>query len=204
MNSQDEFRELESQLKSLPFKKLNPKSFDGINQRLIMEAEALDRRERWGSIMKKAAMGMAGAAALFLMIFLGFSMGPQSNSSDSSKMSGQKDAASGAYDRDSKESVPYYSGKLVVETADGAIEEITDKAKIDKVAELLGEAEWEDAKMQMATPPDFKLDNQYYVWVGPGKVHLEIIMDGENKYTKLPKESSAELYELITGKKLGE
>lgn len=170
----------------------------------MLKADALDRRERWGSIMKKAAMGMAGAAALCIMIFLGFSMGPQFNSSDSSKMSGQKNDTGAAYDMDTKESAPYYRGKLVVETADGAIEEITDKAKIDKVAEILGEAEWEDAKMQMATPPDFKLDNQYYVWVGPGKDHLEIIMDGENKYTKLPKESSAELYELITGKKLGE
>ncbi|RDU36787.1 hypothetical protein DRW41_12110 [Neobacillus piezotolerans] len=204
MNSQDEFRELESQLNSLPSKKLNPESFDEIHQRLMIEAEALDRRVRRGSILKKTAMGMAGAAALCMMLFLGFSMGPQTNSSESSKMSGQKNDAKVSEDRDASESAPHFNGKLVVETGDGATKEITDQTEIDNANDILVDAEWENAKMQMATPPDWKLNNRYLVWLTPSSDQLEIIVNGENKYKKLSKEDSEELYEIITGKKLGD
>ncbi|WP_053365068.1 hypothetical protein [Bacillus sp. FJAT-27245] len=204
MNSQDEFRELELQLNSLPSKKMNPNSFNEIHQRLVNKAAALDRRERWSSVLKKTAMGMAGAAVLCLMLFFGFSMGPQFNSGDSSKMSGSKSDADSAQDRAAYEREFKPSGKLVVETRDGAKEEITEQAKIDKVAEILEAADWEDAKMQMATQPDYKLNNHYFVWRGPGSGSLEIIIDGGNKYTKLSEEASAAMYEIITGEKLGE
>ncbi|WP_316570083.1 hypothetical protein [Neobacillus sp. YIM B06451] len=204
MNSQDEFRELELQLNSLPSKKLNPKSFDDIHQNLMLEAEALDRKERLGSVLKKAAMGMVGAAALSLMLFLGFSMGPESNSSESSKLSGQKNDAKVTEDRDVTESTSQFRGKLVVETGNGDIEEIANEAIIDKAAEILQAADWEDAKMQMAHPPDFKLNDRYFIWLAPGSDRLEIIIYGENKYTKLTKEASGALYEMITGERLGE
>ncbi|WP_409273587.1 hypothetical protein V1499_02675 [Neobacillus sp. SCS-31] len=203
MNSQDEFRELELQLNSLPSKKMNPKSFDGIHQNLMLEAEALDRKERWGSVLKKAAMGMVGVAALSLMLFIGFSMGPESNSSESSKMSGQQNDWKVAEDRDAAESAYHPNGKLVVETGDGVTKEITDKSKVDEADEILEDAEWEEAKMQMANPPDFKLNDRYFVWLAPGSDRLEIIIDSENKYTKLSKEVSAALYEIMTGEKLG-
>ncbi|WP_053073850.1 hypothetical protein [Bacillus sp. LL01] len=82
--------------------------------------------------------------------------------------------------------------------------EITDKEKVEKVLNIFREANWENAKVQMAHPPDFRINNKYLIWLTPQKDMLEVIIQGENKYTKLSKEDSTVLYEIITGEKLGE
>ncbi|WP_059172446.1 hypothetical protein [Bacillus sp. FJAT-27445] len=209
MNSQDEFRELESQLNSLPSKNLTPKSFEEIHHRLLNEAEALDRREKWGSILKKTAMGMAGAAALCLMLFLGFSMGNQSSSdhSEFAKSSDQKNAV-GDYGEKGEVERDYFSSessvKIVVESALGEQTEITDEAEIAKLAEIFREAHWENAKIKKVSSPDYKVNERYLVWLTPQRDRLEIIISGENKHTVLSEEASNGLYEILTGGKLGD
>ena len=82
--------------------------------------------------------------------------------------------------------------------------EITYKEKIEKALNILQKADWENAKAQMAHPPDFKINNKYLIWLTPQMDMLEVIIQGQNKYTKLSKMDSKILYEIITNEKFGE
>ncbi|MED4019021.1 MULTISPECIES: hypothetical protein [Sutcliffiella] len=100
--------------------------------------------------------------------------------------------------------------KLLVEKRVGTedkyekFKEITDKEKVEKALNILKNADWENAKVKMAHPPDFRINNKYLIWLTPQKDMLEVIIQGENKYTKLSKKDSEVLYEIITEEKLGE
>jgi hypothetical protein len=54
----------------------------------------------------------------------------------------------------------------------------------------------------MASSPDFKINHNYLIWVTPQRNMLEVIIQGQNKYTKLSEKNSEILYEIITDKKL--
>lgn len=82
--------------------------------------------------------------------------------------------------------------------------EITDKDKIEKVLNILQKANWESAKIEMDQSPELKINNKYLIWLSPQKDMLEVIIQGENKYTKLSKKDSEAIYEIITDEKLGE
>jgi len=81
--------------------------------------------------------------------------------------------------------------------------EIADE--IATTVEILENANWENRAGIMASPPDyrFQLDSfNYAIWVTPFGDRLEIIIQGESKYVKLPSEESEVLFEIITGEQL--
>jgi hypothetical protein len=92
MNGQEEFRELELALKSMPEKQLAPKAFKSIHDNLLEEANRLGRNDRRMKIFKKSMWGVAGVAALFLFVFIGLSL-PMSSTS-------QQESAKVAHDSD--------------------------------------------------------------------------------------------------------
>ncbi|ALC92420.1 hypothetical protein AM500_23625 [Bacillus sp. FJAT-18017] len=92
MNGQEEFRELEFALKSMPEKQLAPKAFKSIHGNLLEEANRLGRNDRRMKIFKKSMWGIAGVAALFLFVFIGLSL-PMSSTS-------QQESAKVAHDSD--------------------------------------------------------------------------------------------------------
>lgn len=99
--------------------------------------------------------------------------------------------------------------KLVIEKRIGTenqyeqVKEITDKEKIDKVLELLDKADWENAKFKKSLSPDFKINNNYFIWITPQRNMLEVGIQGQNKHTKLSEKNTKILYEIITDEKLG-
>ena len=216
MSGQEEFRELEAALKVLPQKQLKQASFDRIHQSIIEEAERLDAKDRWMRVIKRSLAGMAGAAALFVVIFVGYLVANQGSfdQSESAKMSDGKSAGSdrASEDREIENfNDVYLDGELTVEVLkneDGsdhwAGKRINDVPELELVRGILGGAEWEEttAKLDRAAA-DFILNGKYAISVSPEDNSLEIFVEGENKYTKLPKEESEILYEILTGKKPG-
>lgn len=81
---------------------------------------------------------------------------------------------------------------------------ITDTERINKVLSVLRTADWENAEVSMARLPDFTINNLYDIWITPKRKQLEIVIMGEGKYIKLPEKESQLLYEIITGKQLGD
>jgi hypothetical protein len=84
------------------------------------------------------------------------------------------------------------------------LKKISDTETINKVVSVLRNADWENAKVKMSRPPDFKINNLYDIWISPQKNRLEVVIEGESKYVILSKEDSQVLYEIITGEKLSE
>lgn len=92
--------------------------------------------------------------------------------------------------------------------------EVSDNKKVLKVKDILNDADWENAKVNMSHPPDFQFvflfknpdivqerTDLYKVWISPNNDNLEIVQN-DNKYVKLSKERSEILFEFITGVKL--
>ena len=87
---------------------------------------------------------------------------------------------------------------------------ITDDEQVNKGKELLDELDWEDAKVSMVRPADFRFSFPnseakavlYELWTGPNKDLVELVINAENKYIKIEKNKSAELFELLTGERL--
>ena len=84
------------------------------------------------------------------------------------------------------------------------MKKISDTETINKVLSVLRNADWENAKVSMSRPPDFKINNLYDIWISPEKNRLEVVIEGESKYVILSKKDSQVLYEIITGEKLSE
>lgn len=90
--------------------------------------------------------------------------------------------------------------------------EVTDYEQVQKVNEILKDANWINAKAEMVSPPDYKFAFRYnnpnieakavlyQLWITPNKDKVELI--GANQYVKLDKSMSAELFEIVTGEKL--
>lgn len=94
--------------------------------------------------------------------------------------------------------------------------EITNNEQVQKVKEILDDIDWENAKVSMIHPPDYKFGFQfknpkieakavlYELWISPNKDKIELVIDAESKYIQLNKKNSAELFEILTGGKLSE
>ena len=84
-------------------------------------------------------------------------------------------------------------------------QEITDKVRVNQVLDILQNADWENIEVEMASLPDYKINNKYGIWLTPQKNLLEVvIMQGNRNYAKLSEKDSHSLYEIMTDKKLGE
>ncbi|MDF2946539.1 MAG: hypothetical protein K0S51_1218 [Bacillales bacterium] len=93
--------------------------------------------------------------------------------------------------------------------------EVTNKSDVKKVRNILESVDWENAKVQMFRPEDYKFLFEpntkklifvealpYRLWISPDKDQVELINFFENKYAQLGKNKSAELFKILTGSKL--
>lgn len=90
--------------------------------------------------------------------------------------------------------------------------EVTDNEQVQKLKGILKEANWINAKAEMASPPDYKFSFRfnntnieakavlYQLWITPNKDKVELI--GANQYVRLDESMSAELFEIVTGELL--
>ena len=78
--------------------------------------------------------------------------------------------------------------------------------EIKTVIYILESAPWEEnIEVSMEGEPDYRFtlnSISYAIWITPNGDRLEIIAEGEAKYTKLPLEDSKGLYKLLTGSEL--
>jgi CO dehydrogenase nickel-insertion accessory protein CooC1 len=89
---------------------------------------------------------------------------------------------------------------------------VTNSKQVQKVNEILNNTDWEDAKVNMVRPPDYRFIFQYKnseieakavgheLWVSPNNNTVEIVKE-THQYAQLSKENSAILYEILTGDK---
>lgn len=91
---------------------------------------------------------------------------------------------------------------------------VKNNEKVKKVKEILGKADWENAKVDMARIADYRFIFEFKnpeiqaktvlheLWISPNKDQVELVIEAESKYVQLDKKSSTELFEILTGKKL--
>ncbi|MDW0115354.1 hypothetical protein QTL97_00170 [Sporosarcina thermotolerans] len=90
--------------------------------------------------------------------------------------------------------------------------EVTDNEQVQKLKEILKDANWINAKAEMVTPPDyrfaFRFKNPnieakavlYELWITPNID--KVVLIGGNQYVKLDIDKSAELFKIVTGEEL--
>ncbi|MGE7837393.1 hypothetical protein ABE042_09645 [Viridibacillus arvi] len=93
--------------------------------------------------------------------------------------------------------------------------EITDSKQVQKVKDILDEIDWENAKVDMERPADYRFWFQFKspkieakavtfeLWISPNKDKVEIVR-GDNQYVQLNEEDSTVLFEILTGEKLSD
>ena len=92
--------------------------------------------------------------------------------------------------------------------------EVTDENQVRTAMEVVFNADWENAKVQMERYPDYQFQfpfkngiqgkiASYLLWVAPNGGTIEMIGESD-EYVKLTKQDSATLYEILTGESLGE
>jgi len=89
---------------------------------------------------------------------------------------------------------------------------VKNNEKVKKVKEILGKADWENAKVDMARIADYRFifqlknpDTQrkavlYELWISPNKDKVELVIDAQSKYVQLDKMSSSELFKILTSR----
>ncbi|MED3572783.1 hypothetical protein [Cytobacillus praedii] len=94
--------------------------------------------------------------------------------------------------------------------------EITNSEQVEGVKKILDNADWENAKVYMVHPSDYRFVFQYKnpeieakavlyeLWISPNKDKVELVKDALSKYSQLNEEDSAILFEILTGKKLSD
>ena len=93
------------------------------------------------------------------------------------------------------------------------LKEIMNNDEVQKVKEIVFDIEWENAKVQMEHPADYRFIFQYKnpnivakaalykLWISPNNDIVEIVME-DDAYAKLNKENSSILIEILTGENL--
>ncbi|KMY33219.1 hypothetical protein ACZ11_06285 [Lysinibacillus xylanilyticus] len=90
--------------------------------------------------------------------------------------------------------------------------EVNQKKQVEKAYGIVKNANWENTKVELARYADYQFqfpfknssENKiasYLLWITPNGENLEIVTD-TNKYVKLTKQDSADLYEILTGEEL--
>ncbi|MEG0384578.1 MAG: hypothetical protein RR587_07475 [Solibacillus sp.] len=90
--------------------------------------------------------------------------------------------------------------------------EITQKKQVEKAINIVKNADWVNAKVEMSRYADYQFQfpskssseskiASYLLWVTPNGENIEIVADS-HKYVKLTKQDSASLYEILTGEEL--
>ncbi len=92
--------------------------------------------------------------------------------------------------------------------------EVTQKKQVEKAIDIVKNSNWENAKVEMARYADyqfqfpFKNSNgsedkiaSYLLWISSNGENLEIVTDSD-RYVKLTKQDSADLYKILTSEEL--
>ncbi|MCY9547168.1 hypothetical protein [Lysinibacillus xylanilyticus] len=90
--------------------------------------------------------------------------------------------------------------------------EVNQKKQVEKANGIVKNANWENKKVEMARYADYRFQfpfknssedklASYLLWITPNGENLEIITDSD-RYVKLTKQDSADLYEILTGEEL--
>lgn len=89
--------------------------------------------------------------------------------------------------------------------------DMNDNKQVEQIKAILNNIEWENAKVEMLTPPDYKFklnaNNEvivYDLWISPNKDKIELIIPSDSKYAEVDEKTSAELFEMLTGNKLSD
>lgn len=94
--------------------------------------------------------------------------------------------------------------------------EITNNKQVQQAKEIVEEINWENAKVDMVRPADYRFGFQfknpeveakavlYELWISPNKDKVELVIDAESKYIQLDKNKSEELFKILTSKELSE
>jgi hypothetical protein len=94
--------------------------------------------------------------------------------------------------------------------------EVKDNNEVQNIKDILNSISWENIKVDMVSPPHYKFHFEdttekqelngliYDLWISPDEGRIELVIDSKSKYVHLDKAKSAELFKLITGKKLDE
>lgn len=108
--------------------------------------------------------------------------------------------------------------KITVQKATGEensfddLKEVTQKKQVEKAIDIVKNANWENAKVEMEHYADYQFQfpfknssedkiASYLLWISPNGENLEIVNDSD-KYVKLTKHDSADLYKILTGEEL--
>lgn len=92
--------------------------------------------------------------------------------------------------------------------------EVTKKKQVKKAIDIVKNANWENEKVEMARYADYQFQfpskningsedkiASYLLWISPKSENLEIVTDSD-RYVKLTKQDSADLYEILTEEEL--
>ena len=90
--------------------------------------------------------------------------------------------------------------------------EVTQRKQVTKAIDIVKNANWENAKVEMERYSDYQFQfpsknssedkiASYLLWISPNGENLEIVTDSD-KYVKLTKHDSADLFEILTGEEL--
>ncbi|MFZ0576825.1 MAG: hypothetical protein WAM41_04880 [Psychrobacillus psychrotolerans] len=90
--------------------------------------------------------------------------------------------------------------------------EVTQKKQVETAIDIIENANWENAKVEMARYADYQFQfpsknssedkiASYLLWISPNGENLEVITDSD-RYVKLTKSDSADLYKILTGEEL--
>ncbi|MBE4909940.1 hypothetical protein IMZ08_18040 [Bacillus luteolus] len=93
----------------------------------------------------------------------------------------------------------------------GEFKEVTDNVIVQKVKKIVEDVVWENAKVSMVRPADYRFAFQYKnpeieakgilyeLWISPNKDKVELVINGESKYAQLNEKDSAVLLGILTG-----
>jgi hypothetical protein len=94
--------------------------------------------------------------------------------------------------------------------------EVTQKSQVKKALDIVKNANWEKAKVEMAGYADYQFQfppkngngsedkiASYSLWISPNGENVELVLDS-GRYVKLNKQDSVDLYEILTGEALME
>ena len=90
--------------------------------------------------------------------------------------------------------------------------EVTQRKQVTKAIDIVKNANWENAKVEMERYADYQFQfpfknssegkiASYLLWISPNGENLEIVTESD-RYVKLTKQESADLYEILTGEEL--
>jgi len=87
------------------------------------------------------------------------------------------------------------------------VNEITASVEVEKLIEVLGNADWQENVKVDIEPPDYRFSWNSFnhsVWINEEYERLELLIEGQSNYGTLSADSSEIIFEILTGETLEE